>query len=140
MLGAFLSDAVDTYDKFLLQSRPGGMDGYLVDQLVSLSYQVHGAPPVEEEELARLINFAAKLNHPNTRLSSSHRRLIQYERGSDQPTLLQHWKFLSGEKLPRIKLGFSREPTEKFYQTAFLRFQAAGLPVPVPQFNKIHPR
>ncbi len=137
MLGAFLSDAVDTYDKFLLQSRPGGMDGYLVDQLVSLSYQICGAPPVEEEELARLINFAAKLNQPNTRLSSSHRRLIQYESCSDQPTLLQHWKFLSGEKLPRIHLGFSREPAEKFYQTAFSRFQAAGLAVPVPQFKKV---
>ncbi|MEA1922858.1 MAG: hypothetical protein U9N63_09395 [Pseudomonadota bacterium] len=134
MLGAFLSDAVDTYDKFLEQCHPGGMDGYLVNQLVSLSYQTCGAPPVEEEELARLINFAAKLNLPTTRLSSSHRRLIQYESGSDQPTLLQHWKFLIGEKLPRIHLGFSREPAEKFYQTAFLRFQAAGLPVPAPQF------
>ena len=134
MLGAFLSDAVDTYDKFLEQCHPGGMDGYLVNQVVSLSYQTCGAPPVEEEELARLINFAAKLNLPTTRLSSSHRRLIQYESGSDQPTLLQHWKFLAGEKLPRIHLGFSREPAEKFYQTAFLRFQAAGLPVPAPQF------
>ncbi len=137
MLGAFLSDAVDTYDKFLLQCCPGGMDGYLVDQLVSLSYQVYGAPPIEEEELARLVNFAAKLNQPNTRLSSSHRRLIQYESGSDQPTLLQHWKFLSGENLPRIHLGFSREPAEKFYQTAFLRFQAAGLSVPAPRFSKV---
>ncbi len=136
MLGAFLSDAVDTYDKFLWQCRPGGMDGYLVDQLVSLSYQVCGAPPVEEEELAQLINFAAKLNQPSTRLSSSHRRLIQYESGSDQPTLLQHWKFLSGEKIPRMHLGFSREPAEKFYQTAFSRFQAVGLPVPAPQFSK----
>ena len=136
LLGAFLSDAVDTYDKFLLQCYPGGMDGYLVNQLVSLSYQACGAPPVEEEELARLINFAAKLNLPTTRLSSSHRRLIQYESGSDQPTLLQHWKFLAGEKLGRTHLGFSREPAEKFYQTAFLRFQAAGLPVPAPRFSK----
>lgn len=135
MLGAFLSDAVDTYDKFLLQCYPGGMDGYLVNQLVSRSYQTCGAPPVEEEELARLINFSAKLNLPTTRLSSSHRRLIQYESGSDQPTLLQHWKFLVGEKLPRMHLGFSREPAEKFYKTAFLRFQAAGLLVPLPQFS-----
>ncbi|MCD6534860.1 MAG: hypothetical protein J7L25_12435, partial [Deltaproteobacteria bacterium] len=134
MLGAFLSDAVDTYDKFLVQCHPGGMDGYLVNQLVSLSYKTCGAPPVEEDELARLINFAAKLNLPTTRLSSSHRRLIQYESGSDQPTLLQHWKFLVGEELPRIHLGFSREPAEKFYQTAFLRFQTAGLPVPAPRF------
>ncbi len=136
LLGAFLSDAVDTYDKFLLQCCPGGMDGYLVNQLVSLSYQYCGVPPVEEEELARLINFAAKLNLPTTRLSSSHRRLIQYESGSDQPTLLLHWKFLTGEKLARIHLGFSREPAEKFYQTAFLRFQAAGIPVPAPRFSK----
>ncbi len=134
LLGAFLSDAVDTYDKFLLQCYPGGMDGYLVNQLISLSYKTCGASPVEEEELARLINFAAKLNLPTTRLSSSHRRLIQYESGCDQPTLLQHGKFLAGEKLTRTHLGFSREPAEKFYQTTFLRFQAAGLPVPVPRF------
>ena len=134
LLGAFLSDAVDTYDKFLLQCRPGGMDGYLVNQLLSLSWQKHGAAPVTEQETSRLINFAAKRNQPVTRLSSSHRRLIQYERGSDLPTLLQHWNFLSGERLPQIHLGFSREPAERFYQTAFTRFRAAKMPVPAPIF------
>ncbi|MCK5681815.1 hypothetical protein KAI46_13490, partial [bacterium] len=134
MLGAFISDAVDTYDKFLCHSRPGGMDGYLVNKLLSFSWQRHGAPPVTEEEVSRLINFAAKRNQPTTRLSSSHRRLIQYERGSDLPTLLQHWNFLSGERLPRIHLGFSREPAERFYQTAFARFKMAKLPVPIPKF------
>ena len=136
LLGAFLSDAVDTYDKFLLRFCPGGMDGYLVEQLISLAYKTCGAPPVEEDEVARLINFAAKNNQPNTRLSSSHRRFIQYESASDQPTLLQHWRFLNGESLPPIHLGFSREPAEKFYKTAFSRFQAVGLPVPAPRFTK----
>ncbi len=135
MLGAFLSDAVDTYDKFLLQCRSGGMDGYLVNKLFSLAWQRYGAPPVNEDETSRLINFAAKRNHPVTRLSSSHRRLVQYERGSDLPTLLQHWNFLEGVPLPRICFGFSREPAEKFYRTAFLRFQAAKLAVPEPIFN-----
>jgi hypothetical protein len=134
LLGAFLSDAVDTYDKFLCQCRPGGMDGYLVNQLLSMAWQRDGAPPVTEAEVSRLINFAAKRNQPATRLSSSHRRLIQYERGSDLPTLLQHWNFLAGERLPRIQLGFSREPAERFYQTAFLRFKAAKLPVTPPKF------
>jgi len=134
LLGAFLSDAVDTYDKFLLQCRPGGMDGYLVDRLLSLAWQQQGAAPVTEEEVARLINFAAKRNQPVTRLSSSHRRLVQYERGSDLPTLLLHWDFLMGERLPKIHLGFSREPAERFYQTAFSRFQAADMLVPVPKF------
>jgi hypothetical protein len=135
LLGAFLSDAVDTYDKFLLQSRPGGMDGYLVNKLFSLAWQKYGAPPVTEDETSRLINFAAKRNLPATRLSSSHRRLVQYERGSDLPTLLQHWNFLEGKPLPKICFGFSREPAERFYRTAFLRFQAAELPVPAPIFN-----
>jgi len=134
LMGAFLSDAVDTYDKFLCRCRPGGMDGYLVSRLSSLAWQRDGAPPVTEEEVARLINFAAKRNQPATRLSSSHRRLIQYERGSDLPTLLQHWNFLIGERLPRIQLGFSREPAERFYKTAFLRFQALKMPVPEPKF------
>ncbi len=134
LLGAFLSDAVDTYDKFLRQCRPGGMDGYLVDRLLSLAWQQQGAAPVTEEEVARLINFAAKRNQPVTRLSSSHRRLVQYERGSDLPTLLLHWDFLVGERLPKIHLGFSREPAERFYQTAFSRFQAAKMPVPAPKF------
>ena len=134
LLGAFLSDAVDTYDKFLLKCRPGGMDGYLVDKLLSLAWQKQGAPPVNEDEVARLINFAAKRNQPVTRLSSSHRRLVQYERGSDLPTLLLHWNFLSGKRLPKIHLGFSREPAERFYQTAFSRFQAAKMPVSAPKF------
>ncbi len=134
MLGAFLSDAVDTYDKFLRQCRPGGMDGYLVERLLSRFWREQGAAPVTEMEVARLINFAAKRNQPVTRLSSSHRRLVQYERGSELPTLLLHWNFLMGEPLPKINLGFSREPAERFYQTAFLRFKAAKIPVPAPKF------
>ncbi len=134
LLGAFLSDAVDTYDKFLRRCRPGGMDGYLVERLLSRFWQEQGAAPVTEMEVARLINFAAKRNQPVTRLSSSHRRLVQYERGCDLPTLLLHWDFLMGEQLPKIHLGFSREPAERFYQTAFLRFQAAKIPVSAPKF------
>jgi len=134
LLGAFLSDAVDTYDKFLFQCRPGGMDGYLVDRLLSLSWQQQGAAPVTEEEVACLINFAAKRNQPVTRLSSSHRRLVQFERGSNLPTLLLHWDFLMGKRLPKIHLGFSREPAERFYQTAFSRFQAVKMPVSAPKF------
>ncbi len=135
LLGAFLSDAVDTYDKFLVQCRPGGMDGYLVNKLFSLSWQRAGVTPVTEDETSSLINFAAKRNQPGTRLSSSHRRLVQYESGSDLPTLLQHWNFLEGKPLPKICFGFSREPAERFYRTAFLRFEAAKLPVPSPTFN-----
>ena len=34
------------------------------------------------------------------------------------PTLLNHWRFLQGELVYDIKLGFSRVPAREFYEVA----------------------
>lgn len=135
LLGAFLMDAVDSYDKFLLNFFPGGMDAQLAGH-ISRAWQKQSATPlVSDAEICGLIHFAAKQNTPSTRLSSSHRRLIQFEEKCEQPTLLQHWRFLEGKPLNKIKLGFARVPAEEFYQTAMERFYASGIYVQTPVFQ-----
>jgi len=52
------------------------------------------------------------------------------------PTLLNHWRFLQGELIYDINLGFSRVPARKFYEVAQRRLAAAGLPVLDPSFFK----
>lgn len=131
MMGAFLMDAVDTYDKYLMQFYPGGMDGRLTDRIVSATANLFDQPLITDNEAYKMIHFAAKENTPSIMLSSSHRRFIQYEDGSNKPTLLHHWAFLQGEKLNNIKLGFNRTPSHKFYKMVTKRFQSIDVNLPI---------
>ncbi len=134
LLGAFVMDGIDTYDKFLASCVSGGRDGRLATALQRHWEERHGRPLVRGEEILDLIWFAAKNNTPPTALSSSHRRLLQYEPGSRVATLHHHWRFVRGEPLFDIKLGFARVPAREFYTTAHARLQGVALPVPAPTF------
>jgi len=133
-LGAFVMDAVDTYDKFLWHFRPGGVDGRLAGAIQKKWQDRHGEPLVTGEEILDVIRVAAKQNDPELFLSSSHRRFIQTEQGSKVPTLLNHWRFLQGEPLFEIELGYSRYPSRQFYDIARNRLMSMGIEVPGPQF------
>ncbi len=136
MLGAFVMDAIDTYDKFLLDLTWGGFDTLLAGRLQRHFRNLDERPLVDDREIFDLIHFAAKRNEPSINLSSSHRRLIQYEKNSKVPTLLNHRRFLQGELIHDIKLGFSRVPARQFYDVAKHRLAAVDLPVLEPRFFK----
>jgi len=134
MLGAFVMDAVDTYDKFLWTFHAGGFDGRLAGAVQRRWQERFGEPLVTGEEILDVIRFAAKLNAPECLLSSSHRRFIQTEHGSRVPTLLNHRRLIDGEPLYDIELGYNRFPAQKFYPIAWRRLRSAGLAVPEPTF------
>jgi hypothetical protein len=136
LLGAFVMDAIDTYDKYLLNLVWGGFDTSLARRIQRHFVEVENQPLVDDRLLLDLIHFAAKRNDPNVNLSSSHRRLIQYEPRAKVPTLLNHWRFLQGELLYVIKLGFARVPASEFYPLAAQRLDSAGLGVKAPEFFK----
>lgn len=139
MLGAFLMDAIDTYDKYLLDLTWGGYDTHLAGRVQKMFTEQEGEPLVWDDAIFDLIHFAAKRNDPPINLSSSHRRLIQVEKGSAVPTVLNHWRFLQGEPVYDIKLGFGRVPARDFYQVAWRRLRSAGLAVPEPSYIKGKP-
>ena len=136
LLGGFVMDAIDTYDKYLLELTWGGYDAWLARRLQNEHLERHGEPLVGDERILDLIHFAAKRNDPPVNLSSSHRRLIQIEAGGAVPTLLNHWRFLQGEPVYDIKLGFSRLPARVFYDCAWRRLQAIGRDLPPPRFHR----
>ena len=136
MLGAFVMDAIDTYDKFLLNLTWGGFDVALARRIQRHFRDLEDRQLVDDRDILALIHFAAKRNDPNINLSSSHRRLIQFEPHAKVPTLLNHWRFLQGELLYDIKLGFSRVPARDFYEVARKRLAAVDLPVLEPRFFK----
>jgi len=134
MLGAFVMDAIDTYDKYLLDLTWGGYDGWLAREVQRRFRDREGQALVGDREVLDLIAFAAKRNDPPVAFSSSHRRLIQVEKGAKVPTLLHHWRFLQGEPLWDIKLGYSRVPARGFYDAAAQRLRSAGLDVADPHW------
>jgi len=140
MLGAFLMDGIDTYDKYLLNLTRGGYDGFLAHRIQAHFLENEGSQLVDDREILGLIHTAAKANDPSVNVSSSHRRLIQFERHSTVPTVLNHWRFVQGELVYEIKLGFARVPAREFYTAAFARLKAAGVEVPEPRFIKADKR
>jgi len=138
LLGAFVMDGLDTYDKFLSRFTTKGSDTRLAEHIQTAWQERHGRPLVAEEEILDLIWFAAKNNSPRVNLSSSHRRLLQTEAGATVPTALHHWRFVDGRSLTSIKLGFTRIPAQDFYRAAEERCRAAGHPVPTPTFRQGH--
>ena len=134
MLGAFVMDAIDTYDKFLLDLTWGGFDTDLARRLQRHYQDLEDRPLVDDRQIFDLIHFAAKRNDPVINLSSSHRRLVQVEKNAKVPTLLNHWRFLQGELIYDINLGFSRVPARQFYEVAQRRLAAVGLPVLDPTY------
>ena len=136
LLGAFLMDGIDTYDKYLLDLTWGGYDTWLAGRIQERFLDLDDVPLVSDERIFDLIHFAAKRNDPPLSLSSSHRRLLQYESGAPVPTVLNHWRFVMGEPVYDIHLGYTRVPAEEFYGPAWRRLESAGLPVPQPRFVK----
>lgn len=135
LLGAFVMDAIDTYDKHLARFTSKGSDHALAESVQQAWRERKGEPLVGGEAILELIRFAAKNNAPPTQLSSSHRRFIQTEPKGRVPTLLHHWRFLRGEKLDDIKLGFARVPAREFYALAHARLRSAGADTPAPEFR-----
>ncbi len=136
MLGAFVMDAIDTYDKAVWCVVEGGWDGHLARRLLAEVRREDGGPLVGDREILELIRFAAKNNEPFCPLSSSHRRLVQREDGCRHPTVLHHWRFLEGKPLDDIRLGYGRLPAPEFYRTAWARLQEVGLAAPPPRFRE----
>ncbi|MBK9302615.1 MAG: hypothetical protein IPM94_01615 [bacterium] len=135
LLGAFVMDALDTYDKHLLRYTSKGSDQALAEEIQDRWRERTGRPLASGEEILDLVWFAAKNNAPRTSLSSSHRRFLQTEAGAREPTLLHHWSFLQGRPLADIKLGFARVPAREFYEIAHRRLVAAAFPSTLPSFH-----
>lgn len=140
LLGAFVMDGLDTYDKYLSRFTSKGTDARLAEAVQAAWAEKHGRALVPDAELLDLIWFAAKNNAPRAPLSSSHRRFLQTEAGAAEPTALHHWAFVQGRPLTDIKLGFARVPAGEFYRTAHARCASAGHPVPAPRVTERHRR
>lgn len=134
-LGAFLMDAVDTYDKFLWRFSPGGFDGRFAAAVQRQWHERFGEDLIRPGEILDVIRFAAKANHPPCLFSSSHRRFIQTEHGSKVSTLLNHWRFLAGDPVFEIDLGYRRFPSREFYDIARNRLEILEITVPETRFT-----
>ncbi len=123
MLGAFVVDAVDTYDKCTKYPLEGGHDEKIAAVIQHNWKQVHGTDLVSEEDITRLIFYAAKGNTPQLSLSSSHRRLVQLPGDHVVPTIVLHAQYVNGDKPKNFPLGFNQVPSDSFYENADYRWR-----------------
>ena len=111
MLGAFLVDAIDTYDKCLLRPVEGGYDEKVGKDLREAIPDI-----VSDDDITSLIYHCAKGNGEYI-VSSSHKRLTQVITGVDpkMPMILHHLKFMETGTSARFRVGFERQPSPMFY-------------------------
>lgn len=111
LLGAFVVDGVDTYDKCVMTPVEGGYD-----ELIGRELRRDYPGLVPDNEIHALIYHAAKGSSEYV-VSSSHKRLIQVQEMTSpkQPTLLHHLRFMEERKAAPFHIGFERQSSSEFY-------------------------
>lgn len=124
MLGAFVVDAIDTYDKCVMYPTERGLDEALASYIQRAWADEHGGQKlVSDEEIAQVIYFSAKNNTPKVPVSSSHRRFIQIEGVGYRPVFQSHVLFVNGGEPGYFHVGFNRMPSTEFYEKAGRRIK-----------------
>jgi hypothetical protein len=118
MLGAFIVDAVDTYDKCILNPVLGGVDEQLAKYIQESWKQKFGRSLVENEEIMTLIYYSAKNNSPELNVSSSHIRLAEKcgKKRFYQSTMMSYIDFVEGKKIGNFKIAFKRMDSRVFLE------------------------
>ena len=113
LLGAFVIDGVDTYDKCVKTPVESGYD-----ELIGRELRKEYSSLVPDETIYALIYHAAK-SCGNYVVSSSHKRLIQVQEMADPklPTLLHHLRFMEERKVAPFNIGFERQASGEFYRS-----------------------
>src|SRR3989344_455963 len=119
MLGAFVCDAVDTYDKCVRYPIPGGFDEALAVHIQDAWQREHGQPLVSTDEVHNIIYYSAKGNNPKVGVSSSHRRFIEFSDARELcPTIEAHIEFVEGREPREFRIGYEKVTSGGFYQRA----------------------
>ena len=119
MLGAFVCDAVDTYDKCVRYPMQGGFDEALALYIQDAWQKESGQLLVSTDEIVNVIYYSAKNNNPKVGVSSSHRRFIEFSDTQElKPTIQAHIDFVEGREVEKFKLGFEKVASDGFYQRA----------------------
>jgi len=126
MMFGWCMDTVDTYTKFISDNSKDGMDEYLGEYIAARWKEKYNEDLVSPKEVMEIIYLGAKANHPNLIVSSSHRRFVQIESGSSQPTINNHIDFVLGKKPDRFKMGYEGGDSKEFYDSMSKRFNCFG--------------
>ena len=121
MIGAFLVDAIDTYDKCVKYPAEKGLDEKIASYIQKAWHDKTGEELVSKDEIYEIIYASAKKNIPVVNVSSSHRKLVQFS-GNDKhykPTILSHVAFVEGKITGDFRVGFKGGLRSKtFYKRA----------------------
>ncbi len=119
MLGAFVIDAIDTYDKCVLHPKEKGLDEVLAAHIQKEWKEKTGSLLASQEEIMEVIYYSAKNNNPKVNVSSSHRRFVQFAgKKIYRPTLQSHIAFVEGRPTEEFPVGFSQMSSSELYQKA----------------------
>lgn len=110
-LGAFLADAIDTLEKFVIDyaDQDDDLARHIEQNFDDLNLSI--------EDVYRLIWInAVPSGQEDTVPDSSLRHLLQIDRGTDQTALESHLAYIAGRPFSPITLGHQDIPNTDFYE------------------------
>ncbi|MBT6774567.1 hypothetical protein HOA91_04300 [Candidatus Woesearchaeota archaeon] len=126
LLGAFVVDAADTYDKCVIYPAEKRLDEKVGEHIQEKWQEHYGRPLVSQQEIRTVIYLSAKNNSPKINVSSSHRRFVQVKEGKGdkiRPTVLSHIAYLEKGPIGNYRIGFNQVPSKKFYSVTDKRLE-----------------
>ena len=116
-VGLYLTDAVDTWDKYVPFIFKNGQDEQLGEKIEKsedkIRQHIKGFNLPSNEEVHKFISVIAEVNYKNM-ISSSQRYFLQVDPKSRLSTIESHLEYVKGNKVPEVHIGyFSSKLTNK---------------------------
>lgn len=108
-VGLYLTDAVDTWDKYVPFIYKHGQDEQLGDKIAKseekIRQKIKGFRLPSDEEVYRFISVIAEANYDNI-ISSSQRYFLQIDPNSGLSAIESHLEYIKGNKVPEVHIGY----------------------------------
>ena len=108
-VGLYLTDAIDTWDKYVPFIFKSGQDEQLGEKIEKseekIKQKLKGFKLPSDDEVHKFISVIAEVNYKNM-ISSSQRYFLQIDSNSRLSAIESHLKYIKGDKVPEVHIGY----------------------------------
>ncbi|MDI6738215.1 MAG: hypothetical protein QME12_06930 [Nanoarchaeota archaeon] len=108
-IGLWLTDAIDTWDKYVPFIFKSGQDEQLGEKIEKsqekIRQHIKGFKLPSDDEVHKFISVIAEVNYTGM-ISSSQRYFLQIDPNSGMSAIESHMEYIKGNKVPEVHLGY----------------------------------
>ncbi|MFA5888083.1 MAG: hypothetical protein WC852_05230, partial [Candidatus Nanoarchaeia archaeon] len=108
-VGLYLTDAIDTWDKYVPFIFKSGQDEQLGEKIEKseekIKQKIKGFKLPSDDEVHKFISVIAEVNYKNM-ISSSQRYFLQVDPKSKMSAIESHLEYVKGNQVPEVHIGY----------------------------------